>query len=192
MSKFNTIQKILPITLWTFKPDGLGKGVWTNVSNWTSTSAQLNRPSDSLQAFGGDIAWSLGGVDEPAIPPSGTYKSVMPGMIRFNMSSRLFENISSTEYPYNGGAVADGDMHYIPSFGPGGIFVAMGGGVAQFDASLDFSMLAVFDPITGNWWNQSTTGAVPIPRINFCTAGISSTNNTYEMCVYSRLQDLTD
>ena len=188
MSKFNKEQQILPITLWTFKPDGLGYGAWTNVANWTSTSTQLNRPADSLHAFGGDFAWSLGGFNEPAVGPTG---AVMPGMIRFNMSSRLFENISSTEYPYNGGAVADGAMHYIPSFGPGGIFVAIGGGVAQFDASLNFSMLAVFDPITGSWWNQTTTGAAPIPRIDFCIAGINSTNNTYEMCVNLRVHGLT-
>ena len=145
---------------------------------------KLNRPGDSLQAFAGDIAWSLGGYDE-------TTGFVLPGMIRFNMSSRLLENVSSTDYPYNGGAVVDGAMHYVPSFGPGGIFVAMGGGVAQGDASLAFSMLAVFDPITGNWWNQTTTGAAPIPRIDFCTAGINSTNNTYEMCVDLRLHNLT-
>ena len=181
MSAFNTVQNILPINLWTFKPDGFGSGIWTNVTNWMT---KLNRPGDSLQAFGGDIALSLGGYDE-------TTEFVIPGMLRFNMSSRLLENISSTDYPYNGGAVVDGAMHYVPSFGPGGIFVAMGGGVVQVDASLAFSMLAVFDPITGNWWNQTTTGAAPIPRINFCTAGINSTNNTYEMCVDLRFHDLT-
>ncbi len=187
---FNTVQKLLPINLWTFKPDGFGNGIWTNVSNWTSTSTKLNRPTGSLQAFGGDIAWSLGGCDTTADGPAGMDIPVIPGMIRFNMSSRQLENISSTEYTYNGGAVDDGAMHYIPSFGPGGIFVAMGGGVAQFDASLDFSTLAVFDPTTGNWWNQTTTGAAPIPRIDFCTAGTNSTNNTYEMCVDLRFHGL--
>ena len=93
-------------------------------------------------------------------------------MIRFNMSSRSLENISSEEYTYSGGAVANGAMHFVPSFGAGGIFVAMGGGVAQFEASLNFSTLAVFDPITGEWWNQTTTGAAPIARIDFCTAGL--------------------
>ena len=111
-------------------------------------------------------------------------------MIRFNMSSRSLENISSTGYTYNGGAVANGALQFVPSFGPGGIFVAMGGGVAQFEASLNFSTLAVFDPTTGEWWNQTTTGAAPIPRIDFCIAGISSSNNTYEMCVDSRLHGL--
>ena len=180
---FNTVQQILPITLWTFKPDTFGNGIWTNVSNWTTTSTRLNRPADSLQAFSGDIAWSLGGYDETPDGPTDLEKVVIPGMIRFNMSSRSLENISSTEYTYNGGAIANGAMHFVPSFGPGGIFVAMGGGVAQFEASLDFSTLAVFDPIRGEWWNQTTTGAAPIPRIDFCTAGISSSNNTYEMCV---------
>ena len=187
---FNTVQKILPITLWTFKPDGSGSGIWTNVSNWTSTSTNLHRPADSLQAFGGDTAWSLGGYDETVGGNNGMVIPVIPGMIRFNMSSRLLNNISSTEYTYNGGAVSNGAMHYVPSFGPGGIFVAMGGGVAQFDASLDLSTVAVFDPVAGNWWNQTTSGAAPIPRIDFCTAGVNSTNNTYEMCVDFRLRGL--
>lgn len=180
---FNTFQQILPITLWAFKPDTFGNGIWTNVSNWTSTSRRLNRPADSLQAFSGDFAWSLGGYDETPDGPTGLEKVVIPGMIRFNMSSRSLENISSTEYTYNGGAVANGAMHFVPSFGPDGIFVAMGGGAAQFEASWNFSTLAVFDPKTGEWWNQTTAGAAPIPRIDFCTAGVSSSNNTYEMCV---------
>lgn len=76
-------------------------------------------------------------------------------------------------------------MHYIPSFGPQGMFIAMGGQNGRGDdthaALIDFGSVSVYDPVQEKWWNQTTTGDKPSPRIEFCMAGINSTNGTYEM-----------
>jgi len=173
----------IPISIWTFKPDGFGNGQWTEViPPRASALASLLRPSDALQAFAGDFAWALGGYNQNIQGLSGL--PVLPGLIQFDMSSKVFQNISSTGYTYNGGGVAKGAMQYVPSFGPQGIFVAMGGNGNPSQNSYpncSFSTVAVFDPQSQQWWNQTTTGAVPTPRINFCTAGVNSTNNTFEM-----------
>ena len=46
---------------------------------------------------------------------------------------------------------------------------------------IGLSTVSVFDPAKQEWWNQTTSGNAPSPRISFCTAGINSTNGTYEM-----------
>ena len=105
-------------------------------------------------------------------------------MVHFNMSSRTFVNTSTPATLANSGAVDNGAMHYVPSFGPQGFFVAMGGDTIQnVPGLISFDTVAVFDPAKQEWFNQSTTGSPPTSRIEFCTAGIESTNGTYEMLV---------
>lgn len=75
-------------------------------------------------------------------------------------------------------------VHYVPLFGTNGLFVAMGGDTVQSTAGLiSFDTVAVFDPEKQQWFNQTTTGSPPTARIEFCTAGLPSTNGTYEMYV---------
>ena len=137
----------------------------------------MNRPERPFQAFGDDSAWVLGGFDE--YDPNN-----LPSMVHFNMSSRTFMNISSPATLANSGAVDNGAMHYVPSFGPQGFFVAMGGDtVPTVPGLVSFDTVAVFDPAKQEWFNQSTTGSPPTSRLEFCTAGIESTNGTYEMLV---------
>ena len=105
-------------------------------------------------------------------------------MVQFNMSSRTFNNITNPKYVIANGAVDNGEMHYVPSFGTKGLFVSMGGDTIQNTTGLiSFDTVGVFDPETQQWYNQTTTGSPPTARIEFCTAGISSTNHTYEMSV---------
>ena len=171
-----------PLSLWTFRPDGAGNGAWGEIIDahspvWDS----LTRPRYPLQAHGSNNAWILGGnilQGESPIP-------IGENMIKFNIGSRTFKN--STVHCCNASnGIAGGAMQYVPSFGPEGLFVIMGGvngdtygGHAHY--LIDFTTLSVFDPAKQEWWNQTTTGSEPSPRIQFCTAGINSTNGTYEM-----------
>ena len=105
-------------------------------------------------------------------------------MIHLNMSSRTITNISNPVYSIASGAVDNGQMLYVPSFGPQGIYVAMGGdNVQNISGPISFDTVAVFDPAKQEWFNQTTTGSPPSARVEFCTAGINSTNGTYEMFV---------
>ena len=169
------------ISIWTFTPDGAGSGAWKDVIPPGSTAlASLNRPEQTFQAFGNDSAWVLGGFDEYQ---PGQYP-YLPSMVHFNMSSKTFMNTSTPSTLANSGAVDNGAMHYVPSFGPQGFFVVMGGDTIQHVPGLiGFDTVGVFDPVKKEWFNQSTTGSPPTPRLEFCTAGIESTNGTYEMSV---------
>ena len=70
------------ISIWTLKPDGTGSGAWTDaIPSRAKALASINRPSASLQAFGADSAWVLGGFDEY---DPGQYP-YLPSMVHFNM-----------------------------------------------------------------------------------------------------------
>ena len=109
-------------------------------------------------------------------------------MVHFNMSSRTFTNTSTPATLANSGAEDKGAMHYVPPFGPQGFFVAMGGDmggdtIMNVPGLISFNTVVVFDPAKEEWFNQSTTGSPPTGKLEFCTAGIESTNGTYEMLV---------
>ena len=92
---------------------------------------QLTEPSIAVDS---DSAWLLGG-------------GTTGGMLQFNMSSQNFTSISTANFWANGGDILNGAMLYVPSFGPAGILVAMGGSVQaeQYDTQLGFQTVSVFD-----------------------------------------------
>ena len=171
-----------PPSIWTFKPDNLGGGSWNqtispNASVWNI----IKSSSLGYQAYGNGSAYVLEGVLWLPI----NIQCFYPGMIKFDMSSQVFSNISSetgatspSGNPGKGGA-----MQYVPPFGPEGVFVVMGGSDESSD--IDFGTVQVFDPASGAWYRQTTTGSVPSTRWSFCTAGAASTNDTYEIFVYA-------
>ena len=189
-SSFGDEPSLPPFSLWTFKPDDIGRGTWNQIiSAQSSLWAQLTRPGQPLMAFDSTSAWVLGGTTSAWIGGSAS-KDLIPGMVQFNMGTRLFSNFS-VECCNATGSIYQGALQYVPSFGPAGIHIAMGGrqrtadvGGDEFNGLIDFGTVSVFDPAKREWWNQTTTGSEPSPRVEFCTAGINSTNGTYEMSDY--------
>ena len=137
-----------------------------------------------LEAYSHDRAFILGGCREES--NLGNWpEDALGGMVQFNMADRSFANISIPCCNATDG-IKKGAVHYVPSFGPKGVMLAMGGQndahrTDGFASLIDFTVVSVFDPVSQQWWNQTTTGIPPSPRINFCAAGIPSTNDTYEM-----------
>ena len=176
----NATMALPPESIWTFRPDNLGSGSWNQIISpsdpvWNT----IVRTQRGYQAYGNGSAYVLGGYN---INLSGHY--IYPGMIEFEMSSQVFSNISSeTGATSPSGHPGEyGSMHYVPSFGSNGVFVVMGG----WDGNnlIDFGYVLVFDPTSGSWYNQTTTGNKPFPRYSICTAGAASSNGTYEIFVY--------
>ena len=184
-SSFGNDPNLPPLSLWSFQPDGSGSGAWNEVIAAKSNMwSQLIRPGQPLMAFGGTNAWVLGGITSEwggwASP-----KNLIPGMVRFDMDSRSFSN-SNVQCCNATGGIYKGALQHVPSIGPNGIFIAMGGqnGIGNNGVTaglIDFRTVSVFEPVKQQWWNQTTTGSEPSPRVEFCTAGINSTNGTYEM-----------
>lgn len=102
------------------------------------------------------------------------------------MTTGTFTNSSAAGYNFNGTAER-GVLHYVPSFGPEGIYVLLGGDTSRLDSYnagqnlQSFANLTIFDPASGKFYNQTATGNIPEGRIEFCATGINSTNQTYEM-----------
>lgn len=180
-TSFGGPRDLPPLSLWTFKPDGAGSGAWKEVINATSpTWDSLTRPRYPLQAHGSNSAWILGGNNLPSESPT----PIGENIVDFDMESRTFEN-STVQCCNATNGIAGGAMQFVPSFGPKGLFVVMGGvngnAIEGAHDLLGFAEVSVFDPAKKEWWNQTTTGNEPSPRIQFCTAGVNSTNGTYEM-----------
>ena len=194
-SSFGDQPDLPPLSLWTFKPDGTGSGTWDQITPARSSAwAGLTRPGKPLMAFDSTSAWALGGTTSAWIGGNAS-KDLIPGLVQFDMDSRLFSNFS-VQCCGALGSIYRGALQYVPSFGPAGIHIAMGGQhrTADDDGShslVDFGTVSVFDPTKRKWWNQTTTGSKPSPRVDFCTAGVNSTSGTYEMSDNEDLGALT-
>ena len=180
-ASFGTPRDLPPLSLWKFTPDGSGNGAWTEIIDTSSPVwDSLSRPAFPLQAHGSNSAWILGGNNLPDLSPT----PIGENIVHFDMGSRTFQN-STVQCCNATKGIAGGAMQYVPSFGSEGLFVVLGGVNGNLEGKahdlLDFATLSVFDPAKQEWWNQTTTGSEPSLRTHFCTAGINSTNGTYEM-----------
>ena len=186
-STFGDRPNLPPLSLWSFKPDRTGDGIWNEVIDSSSPVWRgVLRPAEPLAASSPSTALLLGGTDEPY--ESSSSENLLRGMVQFDIQNQSFTNVTANCCNATNG-VYRGAMQYVPSFGPEGVFIAMGGinGDGLLNSSsrsykfVPFSSVSVYDPAAKVWLNQTTTGTPPSPRIEFCTAGVISTNQTYEM-----------
>lgn len=139
-----------------------------------------------MMTFGSGNAYVLGGIEnsESSLSTANLQGNVpLPGLVNFNMTTETFSNSTASGYSFNGTA-EKGSLHYVPSFGPDGLCIVMGGDDfwhPHFDSLKDLETITIFDPSSKKWFNQTTTGNVPQARKEFCLAGIESNNATYEM-----------
>ena len=161
--------------MWTLTPDGAGGNNWSPV---TFDLGSVIPPDKAYMATTADSAWMLRG-------STGNPSQVTSGMLQFNMSPRTSTNISTETFSTNRGYVLDGKMVYVPVFGPKGILVALGGSVMGTTSyePIGFTVVSVFDVASKVFWNQTTTGDIPDTLMDFCAAGLSSTNGTFEVYV---------
>ncbi|KAL8709898.1 MAG: hypothetical protein Q9225_007380 [Loekoesia sp. 1 TL-2023] len=189
VSNFGNNPDAIPLSLWSFKPDGTGSGTWKEeIGSDDPAFNHLIRPFEGYQAYGGDGALVLGGLtsaqsDEKTKDMQGELPS--PGLVTLNMTTKTFTNSSAESFNGKGDAV-EGQIHYVPSFGPNGLFMIMGGSKvpAGNNSLLDFSNIWVYESATKVWFNQTATGNIPESRRAFCIAGLNSTDGTYEIFVY--------
>ena len=150
-----------------------------------------SRPFAPLQAYGGETALVLGGMANPGTQPiyhNVTGQVPLPGLVTFDMASNSFTNSTANDVYGGDGFAVNGIMHYVPSFGSKGVFVAMGGSTQASETPnvlQSFELVSVYDPVEKQWYNQTTTGDIPLPRLKSCAAGVASSNGTYDMYVNS-------
>lgn len=190
----NGQNQTYPLSIWSFSPDGQGSGSWREAvgENSTAWPKSITRPMGGQAASGPDTAYYLGGYSTFRTDPltsnmEGRTFKPLPGILSFNFSSSELTNSSASSYsPF--GTAAWGGMHFVPAFGLGGILLALGGNVTRGlgvteDAETTFrpfDKVAVYEPQSQTWYQQSTAGTIPSPRLRFCIVGAQG-NNSYEM-----------
>jgi Kelch motif len=172
--------------LWQFTPDGKNNGTWRLAGPVSSLiqvqAARSTFGNGSAYILGGIATWrttNLYGYDD-------TYAGSGNGIVSYDMNSQTWQNQSMA------GAAPTGwwyesELHWVENLGGSGLVVALGGVTAQplpklaGETLVSFNHVFFFNPITGEWQNQSTTGAVPTPRRRACSVGVPGDNGTYEV-----------
>ncbi|CRG90610.1 hypothetical protein PISL3812_07654 [Talaromyces islandicus] len=161
--------------LWQYSP---ASGTWSNLnSTATSFTDTYIRPDGTLVASGNGKGYSLGGF-------TGSFNA--SGLLSYNFDSHQLTNTTVSLASTDNGVVQFGKMVFVPNFGPSGVLVSIGG-VQQGSSNglLSMDSVQIFDPASGDWYDQPVSGATPTPRQEFCLAGVASDNNTYEIFLYA-------
>jgi hypothetical protein len=98
----------------------------------------------------------------------------------YNFTSQEWFNFSSSSYSYYGLAT-NGMAHFVPSFGPHGLFMTFGGSSTTDQQLVPMETVSMFDPETQQWRSQATTGDIPGERENACVVGVEGDDGTYEV-----------
>ncbi|KAL8669904.1 MAG: hypothetical protein Q9168_005523 [Polycauliona sp. 1 TL-2023] len=153
-----------PISVWSFKPDGKGGGLWqVEISPDDPKWSRRTRTDSSYTASGGGGALVLERVLNPW---------TIPASIELTEDVIGFYNSSATGFNARG-IGGRGAMHYVPSFGPNGLFTIMGGtDFSDPDQNIGFENIWFCDTLENRWYNQTATGNIPAGRRDFCLAGI--------------------
>ena len=172
-------------SLWEFIPSG-SSGTWSQVpllqqsTNFTSLVRTVGGASTSEHGLG----FVLGGLQNG--PTAGSVflgAGPVPGLLIYNSSSQVWSNVSAFGYS-NDGTSIDGAAQFVPSFGPNGLLLVVGGTVSGLTYSptlLSTDTVSLYDPFSSVWKTQAVTGAVPPACINTCVVGAQGDNGTYEV-----------
>lgn len=181
------------LCLWSFKLDGKGSGSWSQVyDSRASAFASMTRPYQGSMAQDDGAAYILGGVStaDTSHETRGQPYITLPGLIKYNFTTAEFTNSTATDY-HGAGTAARGQMLYVPTYGEKGLYIPLGGDAPRpgkyspGSSMVGFRNIMMYDPATDRWHSQTTTGAEPKGRIEFCAVGARSTDGTYEIFIYA-------
>lgn len=175
--------------VWKFTADGKGRGDWALQEPANPSLFNGHVPSEfGVFATANGTGFQIGGLASGWTQIRRASSQAVPGMLAFNMKTKVWSNGTEGFSPV--GTISGGSAHYVPSFGPRGLVMVMGGQSFAVDGEIkretakyfDLRNLTFFDPQTKTQYWQITTGDIPPwPRSGFCTAGFQNTDGGYEM-----------
>lgn len=176
------------VALWKFTATPSGGGSWEKqTTSDPQAFNQLTRPANALVAAGKGAGFVLGGYASGKTDPAAhAGDTPVPGIVSFDWQSGQWSNASAAAFTTYGTAVS-GQMHFVPPFGDDGLLVMLGGESTtptrwdEASGQLQFNNVTMYEPGTGTWYSQATTGDAPPVRELFCVAGAEGKNGTYEM-----------
>lgn len=169
-------------SLWKFTANADGGGSWNRETpNNPDTFVNLDRVENGVYVSTPGAGFVFGGrsTDRTTSKPSGNVK----GFVSFDFNTRSWQEHSEAPYSPDGtlwGAAAI----YVPTFGPNGLVFLLGGMSRREEEGagyIEFRRVHFFDPVTKEWFSQSTTGDIPGARHQFCVGGAPGANGTYDM-----------
>ncbi|KAF3351459.1 hypothetical protein VD0002_g4822 [Verticillium dahliae] len=177
-----------PVTkkeLWRFTADSSGGGGWTTrIPANPDSFSELRRTEGGAFCNTPDSAFHFGGVATRATDVN--YSGPAPGFIHINFTTQAWTNY--TEGPWSAfRTIYAASAEYVPTFGPNGLIMLLGGETRELGGSsgnrglLDFRNLTFMDPVTRDFHSQQTTGNAPSGRIFHCSVGVEGKNGTYEI-----------
>ena len=198
--------------IWKFVVDGDGDdgtGKWEIETPVPTSPAPLRTLRLTEQAAfvattggsngGGGLGFSVGGTASAWTDPSNPKSDHISGMVVYDMNRKEWRNETAVGFTTGNGSLRGGAGVFVPSFGNAGeeeknnglVFI-LGGSVFavpattkdnQPDFVMGFDNVTFFDPVSREWYWQTTTGERPSSRERFCAVGVEGRNGTYEMCV---------
>ncbi|KAH6651328.1 hypothetical protein F5144DRAFT_479164 [Chaetomium tenue] len=178
--------------LWKFTPDATNGGSWTVEAPKNPVLFQQLAVT-KLGAFASTnkTGFVIGGLASGLTDSSRGifHNQAVPGMVAFNMETRVWEDGTTGFSPIDGTLVG-ASAQWVPNLGPNGLIMVLGG-VAPVpiqettfaDATpFDFRNLTFFDPETKqSYWQIATGNIPPSPRSKFCATGFQNADGGYEM-----------
>ena len=175
--------------LWKFEADGQGGGKWSlQAPENPSLFNNLQATEYGAWANTNTTGFLIGGMTSPWTE-RGAQTQAIPGILTFDMATKRWDNMTlATGSPYD--SLGAASAHYIPTYGPAGLIMVLGGhelyvdGPARFSASpgVNFEDLTFFDPKTMKKYSQRATGDIPpFPRAEFCCTGFQNSKGGYEV-----------
>ncbi|KAL2171665.1 hypothetical protein VTG60DRAFT_1961 [Thermothelomyces hinnuleus] len=179
---------------WKFTADGKGGGSWEieDASNEvlltrlhpTEYGAVVNTHTMGFVIGGVADAWTE--LNHPTADP-------IPGMVAFHMDSSIWQNGTVNFSPFGASTLNQGVAEYLPSFGPNGLIIVLGGYTPSITGDLnksdgpplDLRNLTFFNPVTKqNYWQVTTGDVPPTPRGRACTAVFPSPDGGYDIFLF--------
>lgn len=146
----NTVDVPKPSAeLWSFKPDGRGRGTWDLV---TSADSSIIQSVWTASATGNGSVYLLGGIQtihssHYLYDLGSSDLQSSDGLVTYNMDTRTWLNQSITD-PYPNGWIWDPQLYYVTGFGNQGLLLSMGGTTAPPGEVAGDQSFVSFDAVT--------------------------------------------
>lgn len=154
--------------LWSFEPDNRGGASWVQEPTPSVDGQSLTPPFGSAFTSSPTHFYAYGGV---TIPPKHYPNTSMPGLTQYDLSSKIWSNVSAPG-AFRSGYNVLGQATFMPNFGKAGLLVFLGGQsppnrTFEYEAGtalVPMSNVTIYDIDSNAWYSQNATGSVPLPR----------------------------
>ncbi|VUC31165.1 unnamed protein product, partial [Clonostachys rosea] len=182
--------------LFMMQADGQGGGSWSTISPsnhdlFQGTKAGQDRASASCDGVG----YFIGGISKSSTDFQDQIMST-PDLIRYNMSTREWRKETSHDLNPPNGGIQLAQAVCVPGFANHSLVMVLGGKDpidkrGESAADRDLAAINFYDPHVQKWYpNQPTSfeNEGPQAREQFCSVGVPSKNNTFEIFVFGGLR----